>query len=52
MRELTIRGVLGKFPQGFAPWTVNALGIGKVFMHDTFKCVEELFFNVRPALPV
>jgi hypothetical protein len=29
VRELTIRGVLGKFPQGFAPWTVNALGLGK-----------------------
>jgi len=30
--ELSVRGLLGEFQQDFAPWTGDALRIGKIFM--------------------
>jgi hypothetical protein len=52
LRQLSIRGLFGKFPKDFAPWTVNALRIGKVFVHDALKGVVQLLFNIHPELPV
>jgi hypothetical protein len=49
--ELSVRGVLGEFQQDFAPWTGDALRIGKVFMHDPVKCVEQFFFRIHSARP-
>lgn len=51
MRELTVRGPLREFQQDFAPWTPDALRIGKVFMHDRVKRVEQIFFEVHAACP-
>ena len=51
VRELTVRGPLREFQQDFAPGTRDALRIGKVFMHDPVKRVEQLFFEVHAACP-
>jgi len=51
VRELTVRGLLREFQQDFAPGTVDALRIGKVFMHDPVKRVEQVFFEVHAACP-
>ncbi|MGB8065492.1 MAG: hypothetical protein WCF26_26650 [Candidatus Sulfotelmatobacter sp.] len=51
VRELTVRGPLREFQQDFAPGTGDALRIGKVFMHDPVKRVEQLFFEVHAACP-
>ena len=49
--ELSVRGRLREFQQDIAPWTGDALRIGKVFMHDPVKRVEQLFFEVHAAMP-
>jgi len=49
--ELSIRGPLREFQQDIAPWTVDALRIGKVFMHDSVKRVEQFFFEGHAACP-
>ena len=49
--ELSVRGLLREFQQDFAPWTIDALRIGKVFMHDPVKRVEQLFLEVHAACP-
>jgi hypothetical protein len=51
MPELTVRGLLRKFQQDFAPGTRDPLRIGKVFMHDPVKRVEQLFLEVHTACP-
>ena len=51
VRELTVRGLLREFQQDFAPGTVDALRIGKVFMHHPVKCVKQFFFEVHAACP-
>ncbi len=47
--ELSIRGLLREFEQDVAPWTVDALRIGEVFMHYFVKCIKQLFFEVHCA---
>lgn len=49
VRELTVRGLLREFQQDFAPWTVDALRIWKVFMHHSVKCIKQFFFGVHSA---
>src|SRR5580698_9239148 len=36
-----VRRLLNEFPQDFSSWTVDALRIGKVFVQDSVKCVEQ-----------
>jgi len=50
--KLSVGWLQRKFPKDFAPWTVDALRIWKVFMHDTVKCLKQLSFNVHPEQPV
>ncbi len=49
--ELSVRGLLREFQQDFSPWTVDALRIGKVFMHHSVKCIKQFFFGVHSACP-
>jgi len=49
--ELSVRGLLREFQQDFAAWTVDALRIGKVFMHYPVKCVKQFFFRIHSARP-
>ena len=49
VRELTVRGLLREFQQDLAPWTSDVLRIGKVFMDDPVKRVEQFFFEVHSA---
>jgi hypothetical protein len=49
--ELSIRGPLREFQQDIAPWTGDALRIGKVFMHHPVKCVKQFFFRIHSARP-
>ncbi|SPF36631.1 hypothetical protein SBA1_160001 [Candidatus Sulfotelmatobacter kueseliae] len=49
--ELSVRGLLREFQQDLAPWTVDVLRIGKVFMPDPVKGVEQFFFEVHAAAP-
>jgi hypothetical protein len=49
--ELSVRGLLREFQQDIAPWTGDALGIGKVFMHHSVKCIKQFFFGVHSACP-
>ncbi len=46
--ELSVRGLLGEFQQDFAPWTGDALRIGKVFMHDPRKRTDQFFSESIP----
>jgi len=49
--ELSVRGLLREFQQDIAPWTGDALRIGKVFMHYPVKCVKQFFFRIHSARP-
>jgi len=49
--ELSVRGPLREFQQDIAPWTGDALRIGKVFMHYPVKCVKQFFFRIHSARP-
>ena len=49
--ELSVRGPLRKFQQHFAPRTADALRIGKVFMLDPVKFVEQFLFRIHSACP-
>ena len=49
--ELSVRGRLCEFQQDIAPWTGDALRIGKVFMHHPVKCVKQFFFRIHSAHP-
>ena len=49
--ELSVRGLLREFQQDLAPWTIDVLRIGEVFMHDPVKRVEQLFFRIHSACP-
>jgi hypothetical protein len=49
--ELSVRGLLREFQQDFAPWTVDALRIGKVFMHHSVKCIKQFSFGVHSTCP-
>ena len=49
--ELSVRGPLREFQQDIAPWTVDALRIGKVLVHYPVKCVEQFFFRIHSARP-
>jgi hypothetical protein len=49
--ELSVRGLWREFQEFLAPWTADVLRIGKVFMHDPVKRVEQLFFEVHSARP-
>ena len=49
--EFGVRRLLGEFQQDFASWTGDALRIGKVFVHDPVKCVEQFFFRIHSARP-
>jgi hypothetical protein len=51
VRELAVRGLLRELQQDFTPGTCDALRIGKVFMHDPIKRVEQLFVEVHAACP-
>jgi hypothetical protein len=45
--ELSVRRLLGEFQQNFSSRAVDALRIGKVFVHDPVKCVEQFFFRIH-----
>lgn len=47
LANLSIHGLLGKPPKGVATRTVDALRIGKVFVHDAVKRVVQLFVNIH-----
>jgi hypothetical protein len=49
--ELNVRGLSDEFQQDFAPWTSEALRVGKVFMHDPVKYVEQFFFRIHSVCP-
>ena len=49
--ELRVRRPLREFQQDIAPWTVDALRIGKVLMHYPVKCVKQFFFRIHSARP-
>src|SRR5271166_4658878 len=49
--ELSVRRLLGEFQQDFSSRTSDALRIGKVFVHDPVKCVEQFFFRIHCAHP-
>ena len=49
--ELSVRGLLREFQQDLAPWTGDALRVGKVFMHHPVKCVKQFFFRIHSARP-
>ena len=51
VRELPVRGLLREFQQDLAPGTSIVLRIGKVFMDDPIKRVEQFFFEVHSARP-
>lgn len=51
VRQLNVSGPFRKLQQGFMSGTVDALRIGKVFMHHTIKGVEQFFFGVHSARP-
>ncbi len=51
MGELSVRGLLGEFQQDFAPRTRDSLRIGKVFVYDPVKCVEQFFFRIHSVRP-
>ncbi len=49
--KLSIRGWLREFLQDFFSRTIDALRIGKLFVHDPVECVDQLFFRVHSARP-
>ena len=49
--ELSVRGLLREFQEDLAFWTCDVLRIGKVFMHDRVKRIEQFFFEVHAARP-
>lgn len=49
--ELSVRGLLREPEQDLAPWTVDVLRIGKVFMHYPVKRAEQFFFQIHSARP-
>jgi hypothetical protein len=49
--ELSVRRLLGEFQQDFSSRASDALRIGKVFVHDPVKCVEQFFFRIHCAHP-
>jgi hypothetical protein len=51
MGELSVRRLLGELQQDFASRTGDTLRIGKVFMHYSVKCIEQIFFRIHPASP-
>ena len=52
MSELSaVRRLLGEFQQDFSSRTGDALRIGKVFVQDPTKCVEQFFFRIHCARP-
>jgi len=48
---LTVFRLFREFQQDVVPWTVDALRIGKIFMHDLVICVEQFVFGVYSARP-
>ena len=44
---MNVHGLLREFQEDLAPWAADVLRIGKVFMHDPVKRVEQLFFEVH-----
>ena len=48
---LTVFRLFREFQQDVVPWTVDALRIGKIFMHDLVICVEQFVFGVHSARP-
>ena len=49
--ELSVRRLLRELEQDLAPWTVDALRIGKVFVQYPVKRVEQFFFQIHSARP-
>ena len=49
--EWSVRRLLREFQQDVAPRAVDALRIGKVFMHYPVKRVEQFFFHIHSARP-
>jgi hypothetical protein len=49
--ELNMCGRLREFPQDILPGTADALRIGKVFVDDPFKRVEQFLFRIHSARP-
>ena len=49
--ELSVRRLLGEFQQDFSSRTGCALRIGKVFVHDPVKCVEQFFPRIHSSRP-
>lgn len=49
--QFGVRRLLGEFQQGFASWTSETLRIGKVFVHDPVKYVEQFRFRIHSARP-
>jgi hypothetical protein len=49
--ELSVRGLLREFKQDLAPWTGDALRVGKVLVHCPVKCVNQFFFRIHSARP-
>ena len=49
--ELSVCGPLREFLQVIPLWTVDALRIGKVFVDDPFKRVEQFLFRIHSARP-
>src|SRR5580704_6576249 len=46
-----VRRMLGEFQQDFSSRTGDVLRIGKVFVQDPVKCVEQFFFRIHWAGP-
>jgi hypothetical protein len=51
MGKLIVRGLLRELEEDLTPWTIDALRIGKVFMHSPVKRVEQFFFQIHSARP-
>jgi len=49
--QFGVRRLLGESQEDFASWTSEALRIGKVFVHDPVKCVEQFRFRIHSARP-
>jgi hypothetical protein len=49
--ESSIRGLLREFLEDFSSRTIDALWIGKIFVHDPVECINQFFFRVHPARP-
>jgi hypothetical protein len=47
MREFSDRWQADQFCQGFAAWTADAIRIRKIPMHNSFECLNQIFFRVH-----